>query len=93
MAMTLRNAIRTVGAAGLALSLAAGSCCRPRPHHRILGRKLPGRAEENLFRALRPEAGKPVLDESWDGGIGVIAAKVKAGDAELGCGPGRDRGT
>ncbi|WP_207461735.1 ABC transporter substrate-binding protein [Azospirillum sp. SYSU D00513] len=31
------------------------------------------------FEPFSKLSGKPVLDESWDGGIGVIAAKVKAG--------------
>ena len=31
------------------------------------------------FEPFSKKSGKPVLDESWDGGIGVIAAKVKAG--------------
>ena len=31
------------------------------------------------FKPFAEKAGKPVLDESWDGGIGVIQAKVKAG--------------
>jgi putative spermidine/putrescine transport system substrate-binding protein len=31
------------------------------------------------FEPFSKKVGKPVLDESWDGGIGVIAAKVKAG--------------
>lgn len=31
------------------------------------------------FEPFAKQSGKPLLDESWDGGIGVIAAKVKAG--------------
>ncbi len=31
------------------------------------------------FEPFSKVLGKPVLDESWDGGIGVITAKVKAG--------------
>jgi putative spermidine/putrescine transport system substrate-binding protein len=31
------------------------------------------------FEPFSKKVGKAVLDESWDGGIGVIAAKVKAG--------------
>jgi len=31
------------------------------------------------FEPFSKKIGKPVLDESWDGGIGVIAAKIKAG--------------
>ncbi|MBM6582394.1 ABC transporter substrate-binding protein [Microvirga sp. BT689] len=31
------------------------------------------------FEPFAKKTGKPVLDESWDGGIGVIAAKIKAG--------------
>lgn len=31
------------------------------------------------FKPFSERTGKPVLDESWDGGIGVIQAKVKAG--------------
>ena len=32
-----------------------------------------------FFEPFSKTLGKPVLDESWDGGIGVITAKVKAG--------------
>jgi putative spermidine/putrescine transport system substrate-binding protein len=32
-----------------------------------------------FFEPFSKVTGKPVLDESWDGGIGVITAKVKAG--------------
>jgi putative spermidine/putrescine transport system substrate-binding protein len=31
------------------------------------------------FEPFSKLSGKPLLDESWDGGIGVLAAKVKAG--------------
>jgi putative spermidine/putrescine transport system substrate-binding protein len=31
------------------------------------------------FEPFSKKTGKPLLDESWDGGIGVISAKVKAG--------------
>ena len=31
------------------------------------------------FEPFSKQTGKPVLDENWDGGIGVLAAKVKAG--------------
>ncbi|WP_408585474.1 ABC transporter substrate-binding protein [Paraburkholderia bannensis] len=31
------------------------------------------------FKPFQQELGKPVLDQSWDGGIGVIQAKLKAG--------------
>ena len=49
------------------------------------------------FEPFSQKIGRPVLDESWDGGIGVIAAKIKAGtpnwdvvqveseELELGC--------
>jgi len=32
-----------------------------------------------FFEPFSKELGKPVLDESWDGGYGVLQAKVKAG--------------
>jgi putative spermidine/putrescine transport system substrate-binding protein len=32
-----------------------------------------------FFETFAKESGKPVLDESWDGGYGVLQAKVKAG--------------
>lgn len=32
------------------------------------------------FEPFSKVIGRPVLDESWDGGVGVLAAKVKAGD-------------
>lgn len=31
------------------------------------------------FKPFSEKTGKPVLDEAWDGGIGVLQAKVKAG--------------
>ena len=31
------------------------------------------------FEPFAKETGKPLLDESWDGGYGVLQAKVKAG--------------
>ncbi len=31
------------------------------------------------FEPFAKKSGKPLLEESWDGGIGVVAAKVKAG--------------
>ena len=34
---------------------------------------------ELYFKPFAAETGKPLLDESWDGGYGVVQAKVKAG--------------
>ena len=34
---------------------------------------------EIFFKPYAAETGKPLLDESWDGGYGVVQAKVKAG--------------
>ncbi|MGO4138223.1 ABC transporter substrate-binding protein [Rhizobium brockwellii] len=34
---------------------------------------------EIYFKPFSEKIGKPVLDEAWDGGIGVLQAKVKAG--------------
>ncbi|MDX3924288.1 MAG: ABC transporter substrate-binding protein [Shinella sp.] len=34
---------------------------------------------EIYFKPFSEKAGKPLLDESWDGGYGVLQAKVKAG--------------
>ncbi len=31
-----------------------------------------------FFETFAKETGKPVLDESWEGGYGVLQAKVKA---------------
>ena len=53
-----------------------------RPHRRVVGRRLSGWPEEGLFRAV-PQ-GQPafrLIDESWDGGIGVLRAKVQGGNA------------
>lgn len=36
---------------------------------------------EIYFKPFEKESGKPLLDESWDGGYGVLAAKLKAGAA------------
>lgn len=35
---------------------------------------------EIFFKPFAEATGQPVLDESWDGGIGVLQAKVKAGN-------------
>lgn len=55
---------------------------------------------EIYFGPYSKETGKPLLDESWDGGFGVIAAKIQAGtpnwdvvqveteELELGCADG-----
>ena len=34
---------------------------------------------EIYFKPFSEKLGKPVLDESWDGGVGVLQSKVKAG--------------
>lgn len=34
---------------------------------------------EIYFKPFSDKVGKPVLDETWDGGVGVLQAKVKAG--------------
>ncbi len=34
---------------------------------------------EIYFKPFAEKTGKPLLDESWDGGYGVIQSKVKAG--------------
>lgn len=34
---------------------------------------------EIYFKPFSEKTGKPLLDESWDGGYGVVQAKVKAG--------------
>ncbi|WP_349975787.1 ABC transporter substrate-binding protein [Pseudomonas sp. WHRI 8519] len=55
---------------------------------------------EIFFKPYSQQIGKPVLDQSWDGGVGVLEAKVKAGapnwdvveveaeDLALGCASG-----
>jgi putative spermidine/putrescine transport system substrate-binding protein len=55
---------------------------------------------EIYFKPFAEKSGKPVLDESWDGGYGVLAAKLQAGtpnwdvvqveteELELGCADG-----
>ncbi len=55
---------------------------------------------EIYFKPFAEKAGKPLLDEAWNGGYGVLQAKVKAGapnwdvvqveaeELELGCGDG-----
>lgn len=55
---------------------------------------------ELFFKPYSEQIGKPVLDQSWDGGVGVLEAKVKAGapnwdvveveseDLALGCASG-----
>ncbi|NIJ58537.1 putative spermidine/putrescine transport system substrate-binding protein [Pseudochelatococcus lubricantis] len=35
---------------------------------------------EIYFKPFAAQTGKPVLDEAWDGGIGILQAKIKAGN-------------
>jgi putative spermidine/putrescine transport system substrate-binding protein len=81
MKMTLKNAIRIVGVAGLALSLTAGGAAARDLTIVSWGGNYQDAQKKIYFEPFAQKLGKPVLDESWDGGIGVIAAKVKAGEA------------
>ncbi len=44
-----------------------------------MGRRLSGCAEGRLLRALQEGNGIALTDEAWDGGVGVLRAKVQAG--------------
>nr|WP_145722376.1 ABC transporter substrate-binding protein [Mesorhizobium tianshanense] len=95
--MTLKRATSVFGAATLALSIVAGSAAARDLTIVSWGGNYQEAQKKIYFEPFSQKTGKPVLDESWDGGIGVIAAKVKAGtpnwdvvqveteELELGC--------
>jgi len=78
--MTIKRAITTIGAAGVAISLMAGAASARDLTIVSWGGNYQDAQKKIYFEPFAKKLGKPVLDESWDGGIGVIAAKVKAGE-------------
>jgi putative spermidine/putrescine transport system substrate-binding protein len=78
--MTFKRTISTIGAAGMALSLVAGAASARDLTVVSWGGNYQDAQKKIYFEPYAQKLGKPVLDESWDGGIGVIAAKVKAGE-------------
>lgn len=79
--MRFRRSISVFGAAGLVLSLAVGEAAARDLTVVSFGGTYQDAQREIYFKPFAEKLGQPVLDESWDGGIGVIAAKVKAGEA------------
>ncbi len=96
--MAFKWAITAIGA--VAFSLAAGAASARDLTIVSWGGNYQDAQKKIYFEPFAKKLGKPVLDESWDGGIGVIAAKVKAGEPnwdavqveteelELGCADG-----
>ncbi|MDH6233520.1 putative spermidine/putrescine transport system substrate-binding protein [Mesorhizobium soli] len=78
--MAFKRTISTIGAAALALSLAAGAAAARDLTIVSWGGNYQDAQKKIYFEPFAKKLGKPVLDESWDGGVGVIAAKVKAGE-------------
>lgn len=79
--MKFTKSLGILGAAGLVLSLAAGETEARDLTIVSFGGSYQDAQKKIYFEPFAQKLGKPVLDESWDGGIGVIAAKVKAGVA------------
>ena len=100
--MKANSTLLRIGGAGLALGLMmAGGTASARDLTVVSwGGNYQDAQKKIYFEPFSKKIGKPVLDESWDGGIGVIAAKVKAGvpnwdvvqveteELELGCADG-----
>jgi putative spermidine/putrescine transport system substrate-binding protein len=78
--MTFKRAIATLGVAGVAVSLMASAASARDLTVVSWGGNYQDAQKKIYFEPFAKKLGKPVLDESWDGGIGVIAAKVKAGE-------------
>ena len=70
--------ILAAGAVGLSVSLAAPAFSRDLTVV-SWGGNYQDAQREIYFKPFAEKTGKPVLDEAWDGGIGVIQSKVKAG--------------
>lgn len=99
--MTTKSALLHVAGAGLALGLLAAAPAAARDLTVVSwGGNYQDAQKKIYFEPFAKKVGKPILDESWDGGIGVIAAKIKAGvpnwdvvqveteELELGCADG-----
>ena len=78
--MTFRRTLGLAGAAALAIALGAGSALARDLTVVSWGGTYQDAQKKIYFEPFAAKIGKPVLDESWDGGVGVIAAKVKAGE-------------
>ena len=67
-----------IGVAALAL---AGTAAQARDLTIVsFGGNFQDAQRELFFKPFAEKLGKPVLDESWDGGYGVLQSKVKAGN-------------
>jgi len=78
MKTILKSGILAAAALALSASLAAPSFARDLTVV-SWGGNYQDAQREIYFKPFAAKTGKPVLDESWDGGIGVIQSKVKAG--------------
>jgi putative spermidine/putrescine transport system substrate-binding protein len=77
--MKIKNT-STIAALGLlSLSLATGSSMARDLTVASWGGNFQDAQRKIYFEPFGTETGKPLLDEAWDGGIGVLQAKVKAG--------------
>ena len=79
VAMTTKS-ISTIAALGLLSSvIAAGSASARDLTVVSWGGNYQDAQRKIYFKPFSKVTGKPVLDEAWDGGIGVLQSKVKAG--------------
>ena len=78
MKTILKSGILAAAAVALSASLAAPSFARDLTVV-SWGGNYQDAQRDIYFKPFAAKTGKPVLDESWDGGIGVIQSKVKAG--------------
>jgi putative spermidine/putrescine transport system substrate-binding protein len=78
--MKFKNA-STIAALGLlSLTLAAGSSLARDLTVASWGGNFQDAQRKIYFEPFSKQISKPLLDEAWDGGIGVLQAKVKAGN-------------
>lgn len=73
------NMFRAGMVLGAALALSAGAASARDLTVVSWGGTFQDAQREIFFKPYVAETGKPLLDESWDGGYGVVQAKVKAG--------------
>src|SRR5690606_301300 len=75
---SMRKGILTAAVLALSAGLAAPAFARDLTVVSWGGNYQDGQ-REIYFKPFAEKTGKPVLDEAWDGGIGVLQSKVKAG--------------
>ena len=67
----------TVGLVALGIALSAGTASARDLTGVSWGGNYQDAQREIYFKPFAEKSGKPVLEESWDGGYGVIAAKME----------------